>query len=737
MSDKNLKISVKSDLRDGQKLTRFVQDLHQKVEKFAKVLGNLRLGGGPPTPTGKPAPGQLTLSKQLEVDKKAMEVMGREVETLDRRFQNLGRTVQRASQNMHAVSGKGGLVDQFGRQMDPSGASSAPGAPGGRPPGGGATTPGTTPGTAWWERPVGGKGPMRRMLGQFGGASATFAIINALKNTVLGSWQRDIDWAGLAGKQQSYGGQADMGEFGARTLRGDIMPLIGAWRSQGNGGSWQLPSDLKTVANQSKGAAYAKEGGKLFSVGGIVGLATDPPGYTSNALQNVTDRGVASTVLRNSAAQVEAGARANLVQNEFIRYAQSQAATRTAFSRRHGGEFSAGTALAFNVDPQQVAPVVGAVLDVLGRTVNIAKVTRIVSEGMRMGLSNEAIQAMTRAKAQGGGDVYERILRSGMSRPMMSRAGTAAVDYASRGLVMGPAADLAGAFTYGGAGNDEFTARRRQAGLDTWNQVSTGGLDQYQATVNTALAVRQGGSMYTAGSMAKLSFQDLLRIAHQGPTEQEKASGFTKARAMELLRAEVNSSRGRLVNEGSNATPGAKAVLGAGADLWGAIQSGKNLPALSAGINQAFGLDPNAETAQALYGVEHPAQGPRAKAHGGRFEGAQSANLAGPRYMEGHGVDMQDALKVIGAASQSMDAFVRSMQATQLGANDADSARRAALGLGGVGEVMQRIASNSEKVTNVLEAVRKIVDAAVNPHIFHGDVSGNPGASFNGSSQAP
>ena len=141
MADKNLRISVKSDLRDGQKLTRFVQDLHQKVEKFAKVLGNLRLGGGPPTPTGQPTPGQQTLAKQLEGDKKAMEGMGREVENLQRRFVNLGNTVQQAGSKMQAASRRSLLVDQYGRPLPPSDGAvgiGEPGAPGGLgPPRGG------------------------------------------------------------------------------------------------------------------------------------------------------------------------------------------------------------------------------------------------------------------------------------------------------------------------------------------------------------------------------------------------------------------------------------------------------------------------------------------------------------------------------------------------------------------------------------------------------------------------
>lgn len=77
MADRKLSIAVKADLREGQKLTKYLTDLATIGSRVAKSFSSIVLGGGGPTGT----PGQrIALGKTLQEDIKLMKALGAEGE---------------------------------------------------------------------------------------------------------------------------------------------------------------------------------------------------------------------------------------------------------------------------------------------------------------------------------------------------------------------------------------------------------------------------------------------------------------------------------------------------------------------------------------------------------------------------------------------------------------------------------------------------------------------------------
>jgi hypothetical protein len=715
VADKNLKISVKSDLRDGQKLTRFVQDLHQKVEKFAKVLGNLRLGGGAPGPTGKPAPGEQTLAKQLEGDKKAMENLGREVDNLSRRFQNLGRAAQGSGFARAPFMRPGGSGLTSGPPWlqppggGPGGPGGPPGGPGGGPPGGG--------GPSWWQRmnqPVGGT------MGQIGRFVGWGAVVRNLFEGVMGGPQRQIDWAMNQGRAGAESAQS-MGGLGARMLGGDIGPSLGLMRAMGGGHGGAKGfnrGDFESIVDAAPGQAL-----NAAIRAGITSAVT------LNLVKGWNDAGRAATPAARAARMnelvssvIETGQQQNPMDDARIAYARGQAPGRVGFSRRFGSNFAAGVPLGNTVDPTQVMATVSAVLDVLGTSANATKVTKMVTEATRLGLSNEAIQTMLRAQEVGGGNLLNRVLRSGLSRPMMERAGTGAAGMVSSSLLRLNANNFVGGFTAGGADTDELTMRRLEAGAGFLNQVTTGGLDQYQATVNMALATKKGRSVFTTGVMGKMSLNELMQAA-RNPTPEQLAMGITQPAAAELLNAEVNSLGARYFSERGVDQPAGlrrlQEALGGEGGLMGAAtrfrdmgKAGEDaLTELQAGLNMVTGAAAGTDSLSFLTGAQAPsAIRPKATETRGAHGTALESTMAGAKEMERDWIKMDGAMKDVRATLSTFTDTVREF-GFAMQQNTPEGVKISAESLMGLGSAMGEISKKGPEAVKVMDAVERFVNA--------------------------
>lgn len=706
MAEKNLKISVKSDLRDGQKLVQFVDALHNKVKKFADVLGNLSLGGGAPGPNGKPAPGQQTLAKQLEVDKKAMESMGREVDNLNRRFQNLGNTVQQASGKM---SGKSLLVDQYGRPVSSGGGAPGGGGGGLTPPGGAPGAPGgpggpAGPGGSIWNRPVGGAmGMVGRMVG-WG------TILNNLKEGFLGAPQRNVDWAMLGGKSAAESSQS-MGQMGARLLGNDMGPGMGLMRlaGRGHGNTGFNRGDFEEIINASPERAQ--------NIALQKGLSLNMVKAWNEAGQALTPQARAANMNKLYAGAIQTAEGSDAIQDTRIGYARAQATSRVGFARKFGRDFQSGIPLGNTVDPQQTMATVASVLDVLGTGTNVTKITKLVSEATRMGLSNEAIQTMLRASEIGGGNLMGRMLRSGLSRPMMSAAGTAAAGMASQSLLRLNPETFAGGFTAGGAGTDELTMRKLGAGASFLGQATTGGLDAYQQTVNIALATKKGRSVYTTQALASMPFNELLNAATRGPTAEQKDAGITQQDAKEQLNKVVGSLRNRAVTEAGVAVPaGIQALMGLGEDVAGGIEAAARrgdtglLRQVSSGLSLITNQPLGASTAEFLGGaLTGGKEGAMAKESRGFYGTALESTMAGSKELERDWVAMNQAMRDLSATVKTLPDMVTAFKDSMFAITPEDAAK-SALSLAGLGNAMGIIADKGPDAVKVMDHVAKFVE---------------------------
>lgn len=734
MADKALKISVKSDLREGRKLAEFITDLQKRVDKFAKTLGNINIGGA--GPGGQAKPGQQGLLKQLTEDKRAMEAMGRETESLQRRYRHLGdefniltARLQLAEKHMQrfqaAAGGKGGpggaapggMPSWFqtpGGPMPPWFQNPAGGAPpGGGPPGAPPATPGG--GGINWTQPVGGA------LGQVARFVGWGAIVRNMMEGVLGAPQRQIDWATMQGNAQASNG-ASVGNLASRMLGGDVMPAVGLMRAMGKGhGFTAMNKDrFREVVEAGPDAAL-----NAAVRAGITSTATlnIVKGW-NDAARSGMPQSVAAKQNQLFASLVRTGEEQDPTQNAFMQYAQGQAPGRVGFSRRYGKGFAAGIPLGNSVDANQTMATVGAVLDALGTGVNVNKVTRIVTEATRLGLTSESIQTMLRAQEMGGGNLVEKVLRSGLSRPMMGRAGTAAAGMADQSLMRINPDLFLGGFTSGG-NVDEKTMRAREAGAGFLNQVTTGGLDAYQATVNMSLATKKGRSVFTTGVLGKMTLQELMQAASKnGPTAEQRLAGVTGQMARDLLNDEVNSLAGRAFSEKGVKQPQAiqmllEAARGEGGIMGAAERFQKmggragreGLRSLETGLNMVTGQALGSQPLSFLTGAQSGGpQGEKAGETGGMYRSALTASMAGAKEMERDWVKMTLAMKdlqgVTSGYQQTVEVLGDAMKA--LTAEDATKSQNILMGLG---NAMGDIAKNGPDAVKVMDKVVEFVDA--------------------------
>ncbi len=734
MADKNLRIGVKSDLRDGQKLTRFITELHQKVEKFSRVLGNLTLGGGARGPGGEQKPGQPTLAKQLEGDKKAMEAMGREVDNLNRRFQNLGNTIASAGNKIQQATG-GGLVDQYGRPISSGGGGGGGGPPGGPPGpggpgsgGGGPPGPGGRGGGSIWNRPVGGPlGFMGRMVG-WG------TILNNLQEGFFNAPTRAIQWAGL-GAQAQAGGNAAMGGFGAQILGGNLAPSLGLMRASGlgHGQTGFSRDDLQDIINASPEEAERLALRKGVSLNFVKGI--------NEAAQGLDPRSKAAAINQRMAEMVQTGMQQDPMQDARIAYAMQQAPSRTAFARRFGKDFSAGTALGQNVDPAQVMATVAAVLDVMGTGTNIAKVTKVVTAATKAGISGEAIQAMMRAEGLGGGRLLDIMMHSGLSRPMMGRAGTAAAGFAGQSLMALGDVGARG-FAGAGAGTNELSMRRMEAGVGLLGQVTTGGLDPFQATINAAAATKAGRSVFVSQTLMAMTPQELLKAATQGPTKEQELAGITKESARSQFNTVIHSLKFRAFSERgiTEGSKGIQALTGLPEDVVGFLQgaSQEQRMAVGVGISQVTGqpLGVGGGMMDFLAGEFGPERrGGSPKTTTGRFGTALSAGFAGAREQEKGGAEfvlaMRDLQAAVSTAAPAVKMFSDAMKATNV-----FQATQAGAALNGLGVAMGDIAKKGPDAIKVMDKVKEFIDAIASKKAAI-EAAKREQVDFYGSSQAP
>jgi hypothetical protein len=301
---------------------------------------------------------------------------------------------------------------------------------------------------------------------------------------------------------------------------------------------------------------------------------------------------------------------------------------------------------------------------------------------------------------------------------MMGMAGMSSASMAEQSLMALNPDSFVGGFTSGGAGTNALNMRQLQAGAGFLGQATTGGLDAYQSTVNMALATKSGRSVYTTGVLGKMPFNELLNGAMHGPTAEQKAAGMTQPMMREQLDGVVNSLAQRAVSEGGETTPAVRRLLEASrgeGGVAGAIRRYEKMGAagqqarveLNTGLNlvadQPLGTDAVGFFGGATNGSRG---GRRATATDGAFGGANSANLAGAKYMEGHQVDLTDAIKILSASVKVLPDAIRAAQGAQLGDKDSDAARGTLAAMGGIGKAMQQINANASGTVNVMAAIR-------------------------------
>lgn len=728
MADKSLKISIKSDLREGQKLSAFIADLQQRVDKFSKTLGSISIGGA--GPGGQQGPGQQGLLRQLTEDKKAMEVMGRETESLQRRYQNLGNelaVVSTKMQRFQAASGQTlvGVRQQGGGWgfppgggppllgpgggMGPVGTGGGFGPPGGGfgPPGGGGGPGGAGAGGwgGWMGAGMSGAMGMMARLGGWG------TIARNLTEGALGAPQREVDWASVGGKAAAGGG-ADMGTLGARMLGGDVMPAVGLMRSMGRGKAQtgMTRGDFETIVNAAPDVARNIAIRKGLNLSMVEGL--------NRAGQAMTEQQRAGGMNEMFASFIQMGERQDVMQTARMSYAQAQAPGRVGFARRFGEDFKSAIPLGGAVDPQQVMATVSSILDALGTGTNITKVTKLVTEATRVGISRESIQIMLRAQEIGGGDLVGRILGSALSRPMMGRAGEAAAAMAQQSLLALNPETFAGGFMAGGAGTTELTQRRLQAGAGFLSQVTTGALDPYQATVNVALATKRGRSVYTTQPLSNMPFAELANAALNGPTPEQQDAGITKEMAREQFNKTFGSLRNRLVREGGvNAVPGIRAVEGLGEDPIGNIEKMQRagdkagLRRVSSGLSLITGQPLGVSSAEFLGGMLAPgAKGAAPVSTPGRFGSALEASMAGSLELERDVGRMKQATDELAAVVAGYEETVKGFADAMMSITP-EQAQSSMNSLMGLGNALGDIAVKGPDAVSVLNSVRDFIES--------------------------
>jgi hypothetical protein len=251
------------------------------------------------------------------------------------------------------------------------------------------------------------------------------------------------------------------------------------------------------------------------------------------------------------------------------------------------------------------------------------------------------------------------------------------------------------------------------------NQVTTGGLDAYQSTVNMALANKKGRSVFTTGMMGKMSLSELMQAASH-PTSQQLAAGITSEGARELLDAEVNSLASRAFSESGvnqpsalkrllEATRGEGGIMGAAERFRKQGKTGAGaLEELETGLamvtNQPLGSRP----LQFLTGALAGGGGGKAGETQGRFGTALSSTFAGLREFEkdtGRFKQAMDDVKAgLATFPDMMKGFMDSMQAL-----NPEDAAKANMALAGLGDAMGEISKNGPDAVNVLEHVQAFI----------------------------
>ncbi len=706
MAEHNLKIGVKSDLKGGSSLLNFLKDVQKTITDIAKKATGLNLGGGPAGPDGRPKPGSKDLGKQLSDSVRGLRETSREVDKLTLSFNKLGVAVRSAGWGARMP----GATPPPGAANSPMGGGLPPWF---QPPGGPPNAPGQPPapgpgGVPWWQRNVPGGGfvgSMARMIG-WG------AVLNNVREGFFGGPTREIQWT-LNQANQAASGNAAIGGMGARMLGGDIMPAVGLMRAMGGGkGGFTAftPGDVEKVLGLSEEEQKKFAMSKGLSLNFFKGL--------NLAGQNFTGEARASAIHKKMAEMIEGGIAQDPLENQRIQMAMAQAPARVGFARRFGKDFNANVPLGMNVDPNQVMGTVSAVLSALGTGVNIQKLTDVATKATRAGLGSEAITAAMTLQGQGQGHVLGRVFGTGMSRGMMEQAIAGAAGLAGQSLLGVDASVLASGLNVGPGGTG-LQMRQRQAGAGFLNQVTTGGLDAFQQTMNVAAASKKGRSVYTTQALSGMPMAELVSAAIRGPTAEQKAAGITKEMAKDQLNAVVNSLGNRAVSESGVETPAGLKVLmqasqGEGG-IAGFIERNRGNKGLMTQLNTGLALVTNqglgADLTGFLSGATHPGKEGQAPAGtSGRFAGAMSASLAGLRQFEQEGdklvLVMRDLNAVTATYGKTIQGFESAMKEM-----DPDAALAANLSVAGLGKAMGDIAKVGPDAVNVMMTVQKFVEA--------------------------
>lgn len=550
MADKNLKIGIKSDLREGSKFLNFMKEMQRIADKLSKTLGNFNIGGGDVGPGGVPRgdTAQLRrgphsgLFKQMTEDKRAMGDMGREVENLSRKFERLSQTASRAGTSM----GQSLLVDQYGKPMPLSGGSGA--APGGIAAGAmrsgspfGSNRPPVPPGGGGPGVPGGGGGGFR--------AARTGFLLTKLLETVANIDKQQIGWDMFGAQMQAQGSSA-MGTFATRMRDADIMPLVALRRLQGGGpGSNAFEKDqFQDIMHRAGSASSWAALMKMLPVGNPLQMLNVGENFQS-AFKAATPQGrmnmIKTDIIKPA---LDAAIQQDVIRNADLQYAMKESPARQQFQRRYGGGFEKGLALrgGMEQDPQQLMATVGAVLDMLGRGALTHKFQESIANAT-LTMAPQAVQRVMAAQAIGGGNLMGRLFGSGLSAPARGAAGIMAADFAEKSLLRINPETLAGVVTQGGAGQDALVRRQITAGMGALEGVTTGGLDKFQETQNMSLAAKYTNDPYLQAELSKMSAVDLANGAANGPTREQRDAGITPEMLQGMWKDKVNSVSNRRI----------------------------------------------------------------------------------------------------------------------------------------------------------------------------------------------
>lgn len=554
MSDKKLTIAVKADIREGQKLQRFLTDLQREGSKTAKALQGISL-----SMVGKDSQ-RGGIAKAILENKKLFKELGTAGADLKKMFErDVGRGAQDATKRLSELNDKlKGLTDSYKRNreeverlkkagnyrgarefvkaanVDRAGIYDVMG-----------DMPNAKRMAAMFGNGQGAFGQMRQMamsgimqtpmgqmamgLGPIAGALGIGSlVVDALKDSRQAAYLRETMGAGARAQSGSTMGRLDVsrqwGQMDEKLWDQLIGERVGGNDSVSRAGKAAGTLKYDEVTRSGKALDMISlnpfqiyRGGKRFAKS----FMPWTPEYVES--EN------ADALIDAASDQAKLGQRENLknadpktkAQMDFM-LAQKGAANMNAY--RWGG--TATSAMTWSSDmgrkmmlpPQLLEQVRNQLVDAAGRfgSTFVSAVSASVRHGMSAGaaasIATGGAAAGNTLGVLGGRGIGEGAPRETLGSGINAYLGSGSL-ISGTGLEAG---NLAGALASGAVGNDAMqlrTLQMNQRGMGLLDNLTAGGADPWQKSVNLANAVTnfRGGSIYGQNALANLSFSDLVK----------------------------------------------------------------------------------------------------------------------------------------------------------------------------------------------------------------------------------